>query len=105
MILRNKEVLSAPIFPRSFIKLALCKKCSSLLVLDYLKKKVRCPECKGEVIFYNNETLQKKTKSKYPVFEWYINEEIGSVILPDTNYTCPSCGEMKLMVERAGSWD
>lgn len=92
-------------FDKSCLLPALCKKCSSLFVLDYLKKKVGCPKCKGEVIFYYDETLQKKTKSKYSVFEWYINEKVGSIKLPDTQYTCPACGEMKLEFERAGNWD
>jgi len=94
---------------RNFLKVcsapALCKRCSAIVVLNYLKKKNKCPSCKSEVIFYNDFSLQRKTKKEYPLFDWNIGEDEGSFILPDTKYYCPKCNKLKMKFIRSGSWD
>lgn len=101
------EVLNAP---------ALCKKCRSFLVENYLKHDSRCPHCGEKILFYNDPGLFKgnltKDRTNY-LFHWRLPDNFDSIhpennnffCLPKTNYTCPQCGKMKMKFIDVGCWD
>jgi len=84
---------------------AVCKNCSSFLVLNYLRKKNKCPNCKSEVTFYNDPSIQKKTNTENTVFDWYFEEYQHTFVLPDTKYYCPKCKKFNLRFISLGCWD
>lgn len=58
-----------------------------------------------QYIFYNDTSLQRKTKKEYPLFDWNLGEEKGAFILPDTKYYCPKCKKIEMKFFSSGNWD
>lgn len=86
---------------------AICINCNKLVVLNYADEKPVCPECKGDVIFYNDIKMHaaEDLKKKRPVFfQWSIDDNISFKFV-DMHYKCPLCGKMKMKFERVGFWD
>jgi Zn finger protein HypA/HybF involved in hydrogenase expression len=88
---------------------ALCPKCKELVIVDYLKKGAVCPTCHGKITFYNHPSLRTETSSQNDnIIVIEFNEglsEGNSFRLPDANYLCPKCGQMKLRFSSIGNWD
>jgi hypothetical protein len=86
---------------------ALCETCRTIEIVNYLDDQPVCPGCQGAITFYNSPSLRRKLGrgSKIePVFSWKL--EKGSFKLPDTEYRCPRCGEVKMRFFDAGvCWD
>jgi len=82
---------------------ALCNRCQKLLSFNYAKKKKRCPECKGEVIFYNNKALQK-TDRNGEILKWGMDLK-KDFILPKAQFKCPKCAQFNLKFKHVGYFD
>jgi len=87
---------------------ALCESCRTVEVVNYLDERPKCPTCKGPLKFYDDPTLRRKPRrvsSRTPlVFSWKLDK--GSFKLPNTQYRCPRCGEVKMRFFDAGvEWD
>ena len=87
---------------------ALCEACADMVEVNYLADQPACPNCKGAITFYNAPRLRRKTRRGSqrppPVFSWELGK--GSFKLPDTEYRCPRCGEVKMRFFDAGiCWD
>jgi len=81
---------------------AYCEGCRALVVLNYMARRPRCPDCGGRPVFYNDPSLQDVPACGTPersVGQW------GRFVLPDVKYLCPLCGEMSMRFEDWGSWD
>ncbi len=88
---------------------ALCRACGEFLILNYLEGEQRCPECGGEVTFYNDPSLQDRTgfdsEKPHNIFEWSIRLSDECFVLPDVAYLCPRCNEKKMRFTQIGCWD
>jgi predicted RNA-binding Zn-ribbon protein involved in translation (DUF1610 family) len=83
---------------------AFCSHCKKLIVVDYFKKPANCPNCRKEVVFYNEPSLREiplegkdtepKKQSKYENFKLF-----------DTLFLCPKCGQLKMKFSAIGLWD
>ncbi len=82
---------------------AFCEKCRKVIVLNYMEDDPRCPsECEGEPRFYNDPSLQKipdDRQTERSTIQW------RNFFLPDVNYLCPRCREMKMRFRGVGDWD
>jgi len=81
---------------------AYCERCREMVVLNYMAQRPRCPTCGGRSVFYNDPSLRKVPEDGKPersVSRW------GDFVLPDTEYRCPQCGEMRMRFEDCGCWD
>ncbi len=86
---------------------ALCETCADMLVVNYLDDQPACPKCKGAITFYNAPRLRRKkrqvSKRTPLVFSWTLGRTFK---LPDTEYRCPRCGEVRMRFFDAGiCWD
>lgn len=92
-----------PTFTTRDMEPAFCEKCSKVIVLNYMKEDPRCPSpCKGKPTFYNDPSLQKIPDDRKPersTIQW------GEFFLPDVDYLCPRCHEMKMRFHEMGCWD
>ena len=86
---------------------ALCGQCQQLVMLNYLYSDERCPTCGGEVIYYNDPSLQEPPERKEQpiIFNWRIRDSDTFFILPDTHYLCPRCGQKRMKFFDCGCWD
>jgi len=88
---------------------ALCDSCGAFLVLNYLDPNPRCGDCKGTVRFYNDPALrstsEQSDQKSHDVFSWNVGGRLGTFSLPDTEYLCPKCREIKMSFVSVGNWD
>jgi len=73
-----------------------------------MKKHAKCPDCRKEVTFYNDPSVQaqlSESKKAKDIFYWHISDERGDFRLPNTRYLCPKCGKMTLTFVFIGDWD
>ena len=83
----------------------LCQHCGIIFTRNLLAKTpIRCPECRKRAHFYTEPSLQGAVNDKEPIFSWNINDDF-TVSLPDTDYLCPECKEIKMRFVEAGNWD
>jgi hypothetical protein len=78
---------------------AICLKCKKFLVLNYKIKNQKCPDCNTEIVFYNDKSVQRKTKSYQKKIPW------GAFYVPDTTCLCPRCGKLTMRFYFRGYWD
>jgi ribosomal protein L37AE/L43A len=84
---------------------AFCPKCKEMVVANYSKKAVRCPECHGKLVFYDDPSLREAHADI--IFDWGgsgIDDRWASYLY-NTNYLCPKCGRMKMRFSDVGMWD
>jgi DNA-directed RNA polymerase subunit M/transcription elongation factor TFIIS len=90
---------------------ALCQKCQSFLVSNYLDKGSKCSKCGGTLLFYNDPSLQivnandASSEHEQDVFSWRHPDKGREFRLIDTLYLCPKCKEMKMKFIGVGCWD
>jgi Zn finger protein HypA/HybF involved in hydrogenase expression len=95
---------------------ALCKRCQTLVVKNYLEHDPICPHCGGMINFYNDPGLFKGQLPKEEngcLFYWRLPDNFDSnyskidnfFCLPKTDYMCPHCGEINMKFVENGFWD
>lgn len=91
---------------------ALCPSCRKIVAANYLDSDRRCPQCGGDITFYNHSSLREPGEPTSPgedegnaVFSWYLDDGRGAFLLPDARYICPQCGKVALRFAHAGFWD
>jgi len=88
---------------------ARCVVCGAFNVVNYLDSAPQCPQCGGDVQFYDDPALQTPPDPAMPsrrdVFNWYLDQQGRSFRLPDTTYQCPQCAELRLSFTQRGNWD
>lgn len=82
---------------------ALCNECNNLNSLNFAKKKLKCKDCGGTVVYYNEKTLQK-ANMKAELISWGMDIK-EDFILPKADFKCPKCGEFSLKFMEVGYWD
>lgn len=87
---------------KSILAPALCHNCGKIQNTEYKTEKPICNDCKTEMIFYNDGSLQKKQNAKSKI-SWGDSPLIFE--LKQTNYLCPKCKEFKLSFKKIGFWD
>lgn len=87
---------------------ALCENCRDLVVVNYIRKDLKCPKCRKRVVVYNDPILQqarKKVAGESDIFSWFIDKLKCSFVLPDVYYLCPKCGKKRMRFIDIGCWD
>lgn len=87
---------------------ALCENCRDLVIVNYLRKNLKCPKCGKKVVVYGDPTLQqtrKKAERSSDIFSWFVDEKKGTFALPDVFYLCPRCGKKRMRFFHNGQWD
>ena len=88
---------------------AYCTKCKSLQITNCLDKMNKCPECRGELTLYTQDSLLEKSAStdKYDnnLFFEVTPDGKRQLRLPDTYYLCPNCRKTALRFISTGMWD
>ena len=85
----------------------LCGKCRSVVQVNLLKRRLRCPNCRsGKVIPYDDPQVLGEAGQNV-VAGWDVSDVLGRELeLTDGKYRCPKCGKMSLRFEDAGvCWD
>ncbi len=82
---------------------ALCPSCKKIYALNYVEKKVKCPDCGGEITFYNEKSLRTPFKD-VELIKWGMDLK-KDFELPKALFKCPQCGQMALKFQRGGFWD
>lgn len=84
---------------------AICPNCKDFLVLNFFDRPFSCPNCEKVIVFYDNVSLQEKTKETLPIiFAWDIRDK-DKFILPAKKYYCPQCQKINLEFADVGCWD
>ncbi len=82
-----------------------CGKCSSLFEANLLDNNQKCPKCHSPNIIPYDDNSLSKNKGKV-VFTWDMQEKLGrELILTDSKYLCPNCGQFLLSFLDIGVWD
>ncbi len=76
---------------------ALCLNCKKFIVENYMDKNAVCPDCKGNIIYYDDPDLQD-TDDAQPSTDTTI------FILPDVKCLCPECGKKQMTFKHIGCW-
>ena len=76
-----------------------CKDCKQLVVVDLLKKRIRCPRCrrKHPLVIYDEPEMIGQIGSR--VIERYVEvkQRYGrELTLTNGTYVCPQCGQHRL---------
>jgi hypothetical protein len=85
---------------------SLCEACQAIVQANLFARPVRCPQCLGAVMPYDNPSLTDST-GEGVIEEWNTLDELGrSLKLTDGNYKCPKCRHFTLKF-RSGEncWD
>jgi Zn finger protein HypA/HybF involved in hydrogenase expression len=85
----------------------LCERCHTIVQVNLLAKRKRCPQCKTtKVIPYDDPTLLE-CPGKHVVASWNMGKQLGRELkLTDGDYRCPRCGQMSLRFADSGlCWD
>lgn len=83
-----------------------CAGCSSVVQVNLLAKRLRCPSCgSSKVTPFDDPSLSRRTRGGM-VTSWN-SEKVGrDLTLTDKPYRCPRCGELALRFEESGLlWD
>ena len=86
---------------------AMCRSCHSLVIVNLLRKEMRCPKCGSrKVIPYDDPSLIRVTGDEI-VASWNVESLSPSErVLTNGRYMCPKCGDPTLSFEDGGlMWD
>jgi len=84
-------------FMKEDIEPAYCRKCKKLVIANHMLKHPKCPDCKGKIVFYDNQELwSEDSKLGYC---W------GNVVIPFDKCFCPQCGKKTMKFQDVGLWD
>ena len=85
---------------------ALCRKCQTLVVVNYFDEMPKCPTCSDAVTCYNDPALQDASRtSQRDVFTWTLDDN-REFTLPETKYLCHKCGQKEMTFAEGGiAWD
>jgi hypothetical protein len=85
----------------------LCPRCKIITTVNLLDARHRCPKCRStKLIPYDDPSLSDGTGSQV-IASWNMAEQLGrELVLTDSHYHCPQCGQMTLRFRSAGlCWD
>jgi len=79
---------------------AICMSCKTFMVKNYLSDDTKCESCDSQIIFYNNNVLQRLSSEKYVLYT-----DKTEFILPEEKCLCPKCNKKEMKFEHTGCWD
>ena len=80
-----------------------CGSCKLMLQANLLEQTIKCSNCNGKVVSYNDELISKKSNG-YGDFVWNITDN-RTVRLTEDNNLCPRCQKFYLGFFSLGNWD
>ena len=79
---------------------AICMSCKTFMVKNFLADDTKCESCDSQIIFYNNNALQRLSSEKC------VNDTAKKeFVLPEEKYLCPKCDKKEMKFEHTGCWD
>ena len=80
-----------------------CPTCQQMLQGNLLDEGIKCPNCHGIVIPYDDTTISNPS-SGYAVIKWNIVDD-NEVMLTSDNNLCPKCQNFNMGFFECGHWD